>query len=228
MLLAVNDAREPEIREHNLGVVFVGGREQDVFRLEVKVQDVVVVERVDGAHELAHDLGGVALAVAAALDDRVVQLTASAQVEDHVDLLLLFVHLVDLDEVVVSNFVGDVAQDLDFGDGGRAVLELGRVDDLDGELAAVALVGEHAHDAVAAHAKHVAHLVVLQPGQDVDAVVDGLAPLVLGLGVARAEDPWLLARTGRQRERTLVHVYDVGVGREVHTLTKLVLCSCCC
>lgn len=61
-LLFVHDARKPEISNEKIGVVF-GRAEQQILRLQVAVNNAVVMQICDSGESGANKVGGVGLVV---------------------------------------------------------------------------------------------------------------------------------------------------------------------
>ena len=89
-----------EVNDFNLRVVLVSLK-QDVFRLQVSVDDAVDVHIVDSHEQLLHKDGSLFLLEFAPVDDVVIELAALANLCNNVHVLLILEDLVHLDHVGV-------------------------------------------------------------------------------------------------------------------------------
>lgn len=78
-LLLVHDPGQPEIRNQKVCIVFRGA-EQQVLRLQITVNDPVVMKIGHGREDGANEVCGVGLVVAALATDAIEQLSAEGQI----------------------------------------------------------------------------------------------------------------------------------------------------
>jgi hypothetical protein len=78
--------------------------EENILRLEVSVNDVVLMAVVDAGKDLLHQDRTVSLGKLAALQDLVEELSSLADISDEVVALLVLKELVHLDDVWVIDF----------------------------------------------------------------------------------------------------------------------------
>lgn len=74
--------------------------EQDVVRLDVPVSHAEAVAVRNGEHELSHDRGGLGLGEDSE-SDSAIEIGRIAEVEDHVEVVVVFVEVVEVDDVGV-------------------------------------------------------------------------------------------------------------------------------
>lgn len=110
-LFLVHDAGQAKVGDEEVGVVF-GGAEQQVFGLEVAVDDAVVVEVGDGGEGGAHQVGSVCLVVATLAADAVEELAAEGEVGDEVQVVHGLEVVDERQDVLVAH--RDLFQDGDF------------------------------------------------------------------------------------------------------------------
>jgi len=108
-LTRLEEDRESEIDGLEREVIVLVD-EQEVLGLEVPVHDTEGVAGLDDADDDPGELGGLALAVVAALYDPVEELAPGAELHDDVDVELVLVGALDGDDVGVA---GEVVHDLD-------------------------------------------------------------------------------------------------------------------
>lgn len=103
-LLLLEDLRNSKVNQLDaLNVVLLF--KQDILGFQVTMADVVVVEVGDGWKYLAHYDGSLSLCDELLFDNQVEELTALAHLSHQVDGLLGLVHLVELDDVGMIQFL---------------------------------------------------------------------------------------------------------------------------
>mmetsp|Transcript_414 Transcript_414/g.1011 ORF Transcript_414/g.1011 Transcript_414/m.1011 type:complete len:426 (+) Transcript_414:685-1962(+) len=105
--LVLDKVGEAEVRELDLERRRLGDAE-DVFGLEVAVDDAVVVEVLDAEDDLGHGVGGLGLRELCLHGEHFVERSAGAEVHDHEDVGGVFEDVKGLDEVLVGDRCGDV------------------------------------------------------------------------------------------------------------------------
>jgi hypothetical protein len=101
-LLFFHDTAQPEVGNHDVRILRSSSEEQ-VFGLEITMNDTAVVDILDGLHDSAHQLGSIAGSVSRRLQDKkaiyarlmvvtlgaypVKELSTTAQVEDQIQVV---------------------------------------------------------------------------------------------------------------------------------------------
>jgi hypothetical protein len=106
-LLILENFGDSEVYEFDAFDIFLL-LEEDIFRFEVSVADVVFVQIGNSRENLSHDHGCVCLAQKLLLDNLIEQLSALADFSDQIDGLFCFVDLVESDDVGVVELLEDL------------------------------------------------------------------------------------------------------------------------
>lgn len=106
-LFGLQHTTESKIRQFDFGIIF-GRVEQNVFRLDIQVEDSLSVQRVQCAHKVMHDHRRVILREVSTANDVFVKLTAHAQREHEIELTSHLEHLLNLHDVRVRDGLSNV------------------------------------------------------------------------------------------------------------------------
>mmetsp|Transcript_76339 Transcript_76339/g.166671 ORF Transcript_76339/g.166671 Transcript_76339/m.166671 type:complete len:320 (+) Transcript_76339:628-1587(+) len=83
------------------------GHEQEIFRFEISVANMVLVHVVDGPDNLLHQYGGLDLGEVSGLDNSVEEFSSSSEFHHEVDVSVVLEGLVELDDVRVVHHLHD-------------------------------------------------------------------------------------------------------------------------
>mmetsp|Transcript_62086 Transcript_62086/g.114379 ORF Transcript_62086/g.114379 Transcript_62086/m.114379 type:complete len:222 (+) Transcript_62086:645-1310(+) len=86
---------------------WVLGREQEVFRLQIAVDDVILVHVEYRPEHVLHDDGRLHLCEVPGIDDAIKQLSACAELHHQIDVAMVFERLVQLDDIGVVHDLHD-------------------------------------------------------------------------------------------------------------------------
>lgn len=100
VLLVLKDLGDTKINElDGLDVIFL--LEQDIFRFDVPVADVMLMKVGNSGEYLSHDVGCLSLRKELFFDDKVEELAAVADLSDEIDGFFRLVDFVEFDDVGV-------------------------------------------------------------------------------------------------------------------------------